>query len=73
MQAENEEKGMPTLVLKDRKSKAIKAYDVTGNGVNDYVVRRVVKTIEELGHKRTIFKSDGESAIIDFNSELSTS
>ena len=33
-------------------------------GVNDYAVRRMVKNIEELGYKKVILKSDGESFII---------
>ena len=68
-QASKEEKGMPNLVMKDRSTKTIKAYTVTSKGVNDYAVRRFVKAIEELGHKRIIFKSDGENAIIAFKSQ----
>ena len=63
-QSESEEKGMPNLVMKDRDTKTVKACTVTSKGVNDYAVRRLVKSIEELGHKKIILKSDGESAII---------
>ena len=54
---------MPNLVLKDRDTKTVKAFTVTSKGVNEYSVRRLVKAIEELGHKRIILKSDGENAI----------
>ena len=40
---------MPNFVLKDRESKTVKAIAVPAQGVNDYVVRRLVKSIEELG------------------------
>ena len=63
-QKATEEKGMPNLVLKDRDTKTIKACTVTSKGINDYAVRRIVKAIEELGHKKIILKSDGESAIV---------
>ncbi len=63
-QSAKEEKGMPNLVMKDRDTKTVKACTVTSKGVNDYAVRRLVKAIEELGHKRIIFKSDGENVII---------
>ena len=63
-QSENEEKGMANIVLKDRETKTPKACVVPTKGINDYAVRRLVKMIEELGHKRVILKSDGESSIV---------
>ena len=58
-----EEKGMPHLVMKDRQSKTIKACTVPAKGVNDYAVRRLVKSIGELGYKKIILKSDQEPAM----------
>ena len=55
---------MPNLVMKCRDTKTVKACTVTSKGVNDYAVRRLVKAIGELGHKKIILKSDGENAII---------
>ena len=50
--------------MKDRDTKTIKVRTVTSECVNDYAVRRLVKAIGELGHKKVILKSDGESAIV---------
>jgi hypothetical protein len=55
-QSSKEEKGMPNFVMKDRSTKTVKAYTVTSKGVNDYAVRRLVKSIGELGHKKIILK-----------------
>ena len=62
-QGKEEEKGMPMLVLKDRRTKVLWARVVPAKGVNAHAVKQLAKQIALLGHKRILFKSDGEPAI----------
>ena len=62
-QGREEEKGMPTLVMKDRRTKVLWARVVPAKGVNAHAVKQLAKQITLLGHKRILFKSDGEAAI----------
>jgi len=59
-----EEKGMPILVMKDRKTKMIWAHVVAKKGRDGYAIKRISKNISLLGHRKIIFKSDGEPSIV---------
>ena len=62
-QAREEEKGMPMLVTKDKKTKMIWARVVPAKGVQAHAVKALAKQIALLGYKRILLKSDGEAAI----------
>ena len=62
--AEGTERGMPTLVIKDRQSKTIKSRVVPAKSVDPYAIKVVKDTIDQLGYKKLILKSDGEPAIL---------
>ena len=63
-QKEGEEKGMPIIVLKDRKTRVIRARLVPRKGVNGYAVKVVSGILESLGHSKIILKSDQEPSIL---------
>ena len=57
-------KGMPILVMKDRKHKYVFASVVPRKGADPYAVRRVGQDLVAiLGYKRVVIKSDQEPAI----------
>ena len=58
------ELGMPILVMRDSETRMIQAYVVPQKGVDGYAVKRLSKDIDLLGHKRMIFKSDNEPALV---------
>ena len=63
-QEAEEEKGMPTLVIKDSRKKMIVSKVVPRKGVVDYAVGTLKKAIEQLGYKKIVLKSDNEPAIL---------
>ena len=58
-----EEKGMPTLVIKDSQSKMMFARVVPEKGVYPYAVVRLAADIRSLGYRKLIIKSDNEASI----------
>ena len=64
MEDKSEDRGMPILVMKDRKSKSIAANVVPEKGVNQYAIKRLAKDIQLLGYQKIILKSDNENAIL---------
>jgi hypothetical protein len=62
-QEKEEEKGMPTLVMKDSRTKIIFAQVVPEKGRNPYAILRARKDLDSLGYKRVILKSDNENPI----------
>ena len=62
-QSREEETGMPILVMKDRKSKTIRARVVPAKGRQEYAIKRCSLDLKGLGHRKIILKSDGEPAI----------
>lgn len=63
-QSEGDESGMPILVVKDRKTRIIRARVVPNKGRHWYAIKMLVGIINNLGHKRIIFKSDQEPSIM---------
>ena len=61
---EDEGKGMPMIVMHDRRSKYVAAEIMTEKGVNPYAVKRLAQLINRLGYRRVIIKSDQEPSII---------
>ena len=62
---ENEEdKGMPILVLKDSRTKVALSRVVPHKGRDQYAIERLQQDIANLGYKKLILKSDNEIAII---------
>ena len=61
---EEEEKGMPMIVIKDDRSKMVFARVVPQKGVEPCAVGSTVRTLEQLGYKKVIFKSDTEPALL---------
>ncbi len=54
-----------TMVLKDERTGAVFQHVTTAKGPGDeWLVRRLCKDVEELGHADIILKSDGEPAIV---------
>ncbi len=54
-----------TLVLKDEKTGSVFQHVTTVKGPgDDWLMRRICKDVEELGHADIILKSDGEPAIV---------
>ena len=62
-QAREEERGMPMLVTKDKRTKMVWASVVPAKRVNAHAVKQLAKQIALLGYKKIILKSDGEPAI----------
>ena len=63
-QKEGEEKGMPILVMKDRRTKIIRARVVPQKGKHWYAIKVLSGMLDSLGYKKAIFKSDQEPAIL---------
>ena len=63
-QGESEEKGMPIMVIKDRKTRIIRARVVPQKGSHAYGTKVLSGVIESLGHSRVTLKSDQEPAIL---------
>ena len=63
-EGEEEEKGMPTLVIKDESTKVIEAHIVPRKGGNNHAITTVVNVLNSLGHKKIILKSDQEPSIM---------
>ena len=61
---EEEDKGMPVLVLKDFRSKMALARVVPKEGRDQYAIARLYKYVADLGYKKLLLKSDKEVAII---------
>ena len=64
-QEEDEEKGMPILVIKDEANEGtgtgkVFAYAVPHKGVQPYAVKKLAETVGQLGHQEIVLKSDGE-------------
>ena len=60
-----------TLVVKDESSGAVLQYKVTAKGpTDDWVVKRLVKDVEEFGRKDIRLKTDGEPAIVALQSKV---
>ena len=60
---EDQEKGMPIVLLIDKETKIRRARVVPKKGVEPYAVGRIRKGLEQLGHKKILFKSDREHSI----------
>ena len=63
-QDKEEEKGNPIIVMKDRSTKMTWAHVLSKKGKDPYAIKRISKNVSLLGYKRTVFKSDGEPAIV---------
>ena len=63
-QEKEEEVGRPIVVMKDSKTRMIAGRVVPSKGVESYAIGEVKKTIEKLGHKKVVMKSDNEPAIL---------
>ena len=61
---EDEDGGMPIMVVKDRKQGLIQASVVPCKGLDGYAVHRLGRNIESFGHKKIVLKSDNEPAIV---------
>ena len=72
MESKNQEKGMPMLVMKDRKTKAIYANIVPEKGLNPYAVKRASKDLQLLGHDKIILKTDNEASIMALKRAIMT-
>ena len=63
-QGEGEGKGMPIIVIKDRKTRVIRVRVVPQKGNRWYGIKALSGVIEGLGHPKIILKSDQEPALI---------
>lgn len=61
---DEEDNGMPILVLKDSRSKVALARVVPKKGKDQYAIERFQKDLANSGHKKLIFKSNNEVAFI---------
>ena len=70
-ETENEEaNGLPTLVIRDDKSKMCWARVVKKKGIEEYTVRTVNKFLGMLGYTRIIMKSDNEPSVLSLKDEI---
>jgi hypothetical protein len=60
---EDEERGMPIVVIKDSRSKMTFARAIPEKGQNAYAIRRVSDDVASLGYKRVVLKSDNEESM----------
>jgi len=63
-QGEGEEKGMPIMVVKDRKPRIIRARVVPQKDNHGYGIKVLSGVLESLGHSKVILKSDQEPALM---------
>ena len=63
-QKEGEERGMPILVMKDRKTRVVRARVVPQKGRNAYAIKILAGMIVSLGYKKILLKSDQEPAVL---------
>jgi hypothetical protein len=56
----------PQLVMHDSESKGIYAHAVARKGADEYLCRKVVEDLDNLGYKEVVFKSDQEPALCNF-------
>ena len=61
---EGEERGMPTLAIKDGETGMMFARVVPNKGVDEYAVKRLRRDLNMLGHRRIVLRSDEESNIV---------
>jgi len=70
-EAEGEEKGMPIIVIYDKRSKATFASVVPKKGKNAYAIKRVGSDLKWLGYRRIVFKTDQEFSITALKGKVS--
>ena len=63
-QSKYEEKGMPTLIMKDSGTKTVCDWTVPRKGIDAYAIVMLRKQIERLGHERIVMRSESEPAIL---------
>ena len=56
----------PFFVMYDSESKSIYSYVAEHKGVNEQLCRRVVDTLDNIGYKEVVLKSDQEPAMLSF-------
>ena len=61
---DEDDSGMPTIVLRDSETRIIRARLVPAKGAHAYAIKRIAKDLRLLGYNRYILKSDGEAAIV---------
>ena len=67
----DEKKQLKMIVGKDEVTGNLLAHFVTCKGVGDeWVLRRIVKDLEEMDRGHTILKTDGEPAIVALQNRL---
>ncbi len=65
-----QEKGVPTIAIKDSKTKMIMAKVAPRKGIENYAVEVVKKRIEQLGHKKVNFRSDNEPVLLELKTAV---
>ena len=70
MEDQGEDRGMPILVIKDRKTKAIAAHVCPKKGVMQDVVRAAAKQLQLLGHDKITLKTNNEASIMDLKKAI---
>jgi hypothetical protein len=63
-QGESEEKGMPIMVIKDRKTRIVRTRVVPQKGSHWYDIKVLSGIMESLGHSKVVLKSDQEPAVL---------
>ena len=67
---DEDENGLPTIVVKDSKSKKSWARVLKKKGVESYTIKVMKKFLSLMGYKRVIMKSDNEPAILALKEEI---
>ena len=63
-QEEGEEKGMPIMVVKDRRTRVIRARVVPQKGNHWYGIKVLSGVVESLGYSTVLLKSDQETSVM---------
>ncbi len=69
-QGQEDDQTLSQLVVRDHNSKWTRCVVVPGKGSHPWVIEEVVRTLKQIGHRKFIFKTDNEPAILDLKDEV---
>ena len=69
-QGQEDDQTLSQLVIRDHSSKWTRCVVVPRKGSHPWVIDETVRTLKQIGHRKFIFKSDNEPAILDLKEEV---
>ena len=69
-QGQEDDNTLSQLVVRDHNSKWTRCFVVPRKGAHPWVIDEVVRVLKQVGHRKFVFKSDNEPAILDLKDEV---